>query len=151
MTTRRILFLDDAPWRHSLVRARLEGPDDKLAGIEVIHVWTVDECINAMQNHGPFDQIFLDRDLNDFVGETGKESSLAGMYGYQELTGRDVTRWMAKNAQFFDNDPEVIIHSWNSVDGPNMVVDLQEAGFRVRRELFNGGKMPSEDDDGQDE
>lgn len=135
----KILFLDDDPWRHDLVRAKLEGPDDKIAGIEVIHVWTVEECIHALQNLGPFNWIFLDHDLNDFTKITGKGSRLAGMYGSQELTGRDVTRWIVRNMNLVSNNPKITIHSWNGGAAPHMVEDLREVGLRVSWELFNGG------------
>lgn len=142
----RILFLDDAPWRHNLVAAKLEGPDSKLAGIEVVHVWTVDECVEAMQTKGPFDEIYLDRDLNDFISVTGKESRYASTYGTGELTGRDVTRWMTKNLHLFANGPKITVHSWNNSDAPNMVRDLQEAGLSAKWELFNGGTAPEDED-----
>lgn len=136
----KILFLDDAPWRHDLVAKKVDALHD------VTHVWTVDECVEAMQTKGPFDQIYLDRDLNDFTSITGKESRYAATYGTGELTGRDVTRWMVKNLQFFANNPDVTIHSWNCTDAPNMLKDLQEVGLRVKWELFNGGTHPDDED-----
>jgi len=142
----RILFLDDAPWRHNLVGAKMEGPDSKIAGIEVVHVWTVDEAVEALTTLGPFQHIYLDHDLNDFAPMTGKESRFAGTYGSLELTGRDVTRWMAKNHHLFDPKPKVTVHSWNASEAPNMVRDLWEAGFEVVWELFNGGTDPRDAD-----
>lgn len=142
----KILFLDDAPWRHDLVKARMEGPDSKIAGTEVVHVWTVDECVEALQNQGPFDLVMLDHDLNDFIEVTGKQSQFIEMYGARDLTGRDVTRWMARTLANLDPKPEVIVHSWNHHGAVGMVKDLQEVGFKVKWELFNGGTAPGDDD-----
>jgi hypothetical protein len=125
----------------------MEGPDSKIAGIEVVHVWTVDEAIEAFTALGPFQHIYLDHDLNDFVPVTGKGSSFAGTYGTQELTGRDVSRWMAKNHHLFDPKPKVTVHSWNHSGAPSMVRDLQEVGFDVVWELFNGGTDPRDGDE----
>ena len=146
----RILFLDDAPWRHDLVRARMESPDCKIAGIEVVHAWTVDEAVDALQHKGPFDQVYLDHDLNDFSPVTGKESRCAGMYGSYEMTGRDVSRWMARNLRALSPKPRVTIHSWNNSAAPMMVEDLREAGFEALWELFNGGVDPRDDEERHD-
>jgi CheY-like chemotaxis protein len=131
----RVLFLDDAPWRHKLV-------DEKLAGQDIVHAWTVDEAIEALKS-SIFDIVYLDHDLNDFVKETGKGSSYTGMYGGQtELTGRDVSVWMARTMCNMANKPEVIVHSWNNTGAPSMVRDLQDAGFNASWQLFNGGICP---------
>lgn len=134
----RILFLDDAPWRHKLVRAKFQNTDT-----EVVHVWTVDECIEAFQTKGSFDHIYLDHDLNDYVDKTGRFSMCAGMYGDEKLNGSHVTNWIAHNMK---ECPRVTIHSWNHGGAQNMRADLQAVGFPVVWELFNGGCGPGDDD-----
>lgn len=134
----KILFLDDQPSRHDKVDADLGW--DK---VEVVHVWTVDECIEALQTKGPFDRIYLDHDLNHYGHKTGKWSMIAGTYGDQELTGADVCSWMARNMQ---ERPRVIVHSWNHSGANRMVSILRDAGFSVVWELFNGGSNQFDDD-----
>lgn len=140
MTKKRVLFLDDAPWRHKLVRAKMEGPD---SAFEVVHVWTVDECIEAIQTKGPFDLIYLDHDLNDYIDKTGKFSKYSGMYGDQRLNGTHVTNWMVRN---MPDRPEVIVHSWNHSGAQSMVSQLTQSGFYTKWELFNGACGPNDED-----
>lgn len=137
MIKKRILFLDDAPWRHKLVRHKIGATQN------VVHVWTVDECIYALQNKGPFDTIYLDHDLNDHIDVTGKFSKYSGMYGDQRLNGTHVTNWMVHN---MSDRPEVIVHSWNHDGARNMVSQLMQNGFYARWELFNDGSCPNDDD-----
>lgn len=145
----KILFLDDAPWRHKLVRARMEDVTMKAAGVEVVHVWTVDECVEALQSKGPFDHIYLDHDLNQYVNVHGRVSKYAATYGEHNLDGADVASWMARNMQ---ERPRVTVHSFNP-DGARQMVDiLKDAGFPVVYELFNGYCAPGDEDyDGPDD
>lgn len=136
--TKKILFLDDAPWRHKLVRAKLAGQD-----VKVVHVWTVDECVDAFQTKGPFDLVYLDHDLNDHIDVTGKFSKYSGMYGDQRLNGTHVTNWMVRN---LPDRPEVIVHSWNHDGARNMVSELMQNGFYAKWELFNDGSCPGDPD-----
>jgi CheY-like chemotaxis protein len=134
----RILFLDDDPKRHAHV--------DKTLGEQhtIVHAWTVDEALGAMQDGTAYDHIYLDHDLNDHIKQTGKFSIAAGMCGSTKLTGRDVSIWMARNLAGLDCKPKVTVHSWNGATSaaPAMVKDLQEAGFSAVWQLFNGGVPP---------
>ena len=116
----KILVLDDDPDRHHTFKQILSGH-------QVTHVTSVDKCVAALKDHR-FDLVFLDHDLADF----SNENYVVGMYGYQELTGTDVARFMANDLPIAQRPHEVIVHSWNPDGAKRMVSTLQDAGFNVR-------------------
>jgi len=114
----KILFLDDDLLRHEVFAEMA-----KAAGHESFHAHTIGEFM-GMTDGKPFDQVFLDHDLNDFEFE----SKFTDMYGTGEQTGVDAARWLA--SQLPEHRPSrVVIHSWNPPGAQRMRAVLEEAGF----------------------
>lgn len=118
----RILILeDDLAWRMPIFRR-------ELIGHEVTHHDNAANLILALEeanNSGnDFDLVFLDHDLG------GKPPDYYGQFTDPAgtNTGSEVVRWIVANQ--IKKWP-VIIHSINSVEGPNMRTNLQNAGFEA--------------------
>ncbi|SRR5258708_3041673 len=117
---KRILFLDDSSDRHELFTLNIARE-----GLTIVHVWTVDQAIVALQE-SKFEEVFLDHDLNDYSGPPG--------YGGKptEITGTELAKWMADvNNLPLDKRPDAVtIHSWNIDGSRRMGYTLHEAGFK---------------------
>ena len=113
----KVLFLDDNPDRHNWI-------DVTYSGCEVIHCYTLDQFVDALETHDSFDVISLDHDLNDF---DSKSVSFDG----QEATGLDACGFLV-NERFRAKMPErILIHSVNPCGAQNMRAFLQSRGVTV--------------------
>lgn len=117
----RILVLDDIETRHEVIGKML-----KRRGHEVVHVYTYDDAVNALQGER-FDEMFLDHDLECYV---------PSMYGSRELTGTEVARSVACLPK--EKQPtRVTVHSWNDAGAKRMRSILQEQGIHVDLRPFS--------------
>jgi CheY-like chemotaxis protein len=99
----RILILEDMPDRIS------EFARNTIGHI-VCFVSKVPECIEKLQNEGPWDKLFLDHDLD------GKVFVPSG-----PCTGWEVAEWLSKNSD--KKPPSIILHSLNE-KGVNKMLEL---------------------------
>src|SRR5574342_193254 len=116
-----VLVLDDDSDRH-------EGFDRQYRSDTVVHVWTVAEALDAL-NQVKFDVAQLDHDLNDF----SKTPSYGdGVYGgaRAELTGYDVARHIAREMEESARPDLVIVHSVNPVGARAMMNVLRDAEIK---------------------
>ncbi len=124
----RILVLDDDKNRHKTFARNLIGNE------HVVHAYTHDEAITALNEQEKFDVVFLDHDLNDCEHKSLDYSS--GYGGPVELTGLHVARHVA-------NLPEeklprfAIVHSFNPSGAAHMMTVLRTREMTVIRELFH--------------
>ena len=103
----RILILDDDNVRHVNFSQRIFGH-------KVIHTYTAQECIDALENRSKFDICFLDHDLGGQVFvKSGKG------------TGYEVAEWLRDNPE--KQPDRIIIHSLNPVRVDNMIACLPKA------------------------
>jgi len=110
----RIFILDDNQDRHDGFRKAFSDPDHVL-----IHVYTHNQAVKALQDNPAFDVVYLDHDLGDL--QDGDKDD----YG-RELTGQDVARFIARELDSSKLPGEVIIHSWNPVGARAMLQMLQD-------------------------
>lgn len=113
----KILILDDEQVRHDYFKKIFSAQPEA----QLTHVTTVAEAIDELEKNSPFDLVHLDHDLQD-----------TDYMPYPvERTGADVahfiTRFMAKEL----HPARVVVHSVNSVGGPNIRNILQDAGIPV--------------------
>jgi CheY-like chemotaxis protein len=123
---KKILILDDDRVRHYCFDEKfaIDYPDAKID-----HVYTANECIEALKRTDKYDLVHLDHDLGDF-----------GPYSDEkEHTGVDVCRWMAgTDGLTEDKRPDmIIVHSWNATGAKRMIDILRDAGFTVFQKLFS--------------
>lgn len=105
----RVLFLDDADWRHNIVLRKL--PFAKA-------VYTAADCITALEEPEPWDFVLLDHDLgNDIYVDSARDD-----------TGMGVVRWILKNKPVIG---KIICHSLNAPARQNMYLQLRDAGYDV--------------------
>lgn len=119
----RILFLDDDLNRHSEL--------DRVIGEKyyVKHVYTAEGAIDALKLD-TYDLVMLDHDLGLSHDPDGLDVELGP-------DGRVVVNWMIGHYADPATRPPVIVHSWNSVRGPEMELMLREAGFSARWASFH--------------
>ena len=110
----RVLFIDDqkirldAIYESGVLKTKATYANSALAGIDQI------------TDHGPWDVIFLDHDLDTHVQEP---------YPH-EITGRDVATILGR----MNWHPQiVIVHSMNSVGSTNIINVLNDAGIQSIR------------------
>lgn len=96
----RVLILDDEQYRHVKFK-------QNLIGHEVVSVETAKDCIDQLENHGPWDWCFLDHDLG------GKVFVRSG-----KGTGYEVAEWLRDNNHKLPL--HVIVHSLNPAGALNM-------------------------------
>ncbi len=108
MTAKRVLFLDDDPWRHKLVRPHMKYEA----------TYTAADCIRLLAE-GHYDVVFLDHDLGgmQMVESEGPEE-----------TGYTVANRMEANRP---SAGLVVVHSLNPVGRANMLALLRTAGYEV--------------------
>lgn len=120
MTRRKILILEDDVNRMSFFRVYLRDH-------EVHHAPTSSACVRLLQAMTvAYDYIFLDHDL-DLSGQNCGD-------------GREVVRFITNVKAICSAlryaQTKVIIHSLNSTFSPDMVRELEIAGFRVCRRAY---------------
>lgn len=115
----RILFLDDNGERHAHFKAMLAFNTD------VDHVWTAQECMDALKNNPTYDLVCLDHDLGGRQMVTEKAGS-----------GSEVAEFI-RNDLARDHYPKnVIIHSWNPAGADYMFGQIAFVGIPVKRIPF---------------
>jgi PleD family two-component response regulator len=119
--TKRILILDDMEERHAHFKR-------ELAGQVVFHAYTAQEFFDTVEQHAPFDEIYLDHDLGD--NPKIDPTRIAGMYGDQTMNGHDCAYWLGTNHP--DKVKQVIVHSINSARAPAMVATLKDKGVPAK-------------------
>lgn len=101
--------MDDDPERLKIFQRNLIGTSQSL-------VTTSKDCIDKLEQEGPWDIIFLDHDLG---GKVFVESG--------EDTGWEVAKWISDNPE---HEPKrIIIHSFNSAGATNMKRLLPKAEY----------------------
>lgn len=115
---KRILFLDDDLFRHHLARQIMAE------GNSFHSVFTVDDAIDALEFHPPYDQVFLDHDLTQ--GEYYVDSN-------RRDCGYEVVRWILVNRPTIG---EVIVHTLHTSAGNQMAQELKRAGYNARYHSF---------------
>ncbi len=110
-----ILFLDDNPARHN-----------SLTEPNVIHCYTIDEFIKALEEYDAFSTVSLDYDLNDF--------DTISMYNGAVATGLDACRLLEKYRAKLPQ--QIIVHSANPIGSQRMVDSLRSRGFSVVKQMF---------------
>ena len=100
MKNKKLLFLDDDENRHVEMKKRVPLAMD--ASTETIYVYTVEECIDALENKGPFDLVMLDHDL-------GGRVYVKEVIG----TGTEVAEYIRDKLDKDKRPSSIIIHSWN--------------------------------------
>jgi CheY-like chemotaxis protein len=123
---KRALVLDDERVRHEAFDAFLSGD------YSIEHAWTYHEAIAMLKNE-QFDIAYLDHDLNDFKGVSSMGS---GTYGSRELTGADVTRFIARELEPTLRPKKVVVHSWNPDGARAMIAMLRDVGISCTYEPF---------------
>lgn len=108
----KILILDDNTVRHDAYKKKFNLPMDELT-----HVYTVGECIDALQKDN-YDLICLDHDLG------GEEMVKSG-----DGTGYEVAEWIAKNLPRENLPFAFYLHSLNPSGRKNMYYVLFDAGI----------------------
>ena len=111
-----ILFLDDDEKRIDTFGKKIY-PD--FANI-VTTASTAIQYLNSIPN---WDFVFLDHDLG---GEQLVDSN-------REDCGMEVVRWIVEHKP---NIEQIIIHSWNSPAGKEMVAKLRDAGYNAEYKPF---------------
>lgn len=112
-----MLFLDDNPARHKALKESF-----------VIHCYTLDEFLKALQEHDTFSTISLDYDLNEF--------DTVSMYNGKEATGLDACGLLV-NPKYKSKLPQqIIVHSSNPTGSQKMVEFLQRYGIKAERRIF---------------
>lgn len=111
-----ILFLDDNTERlasaERFISKVMSVPKESEIGLTT----TANDTIDAIQTYVP-QILFLDHDLG---GEVYVDSG-------REDCGMEVVRWLVGNFQ--ENIKVIIVHSWNTVAGEEMVKKLRDAGY----------------------
>jgi CheY-like chemotaxis protein len=103
----KILVLDDSI-------ERLQAFKRGLIGHVVVLTSTAPEAIEALDEQGPFDYVFLDHDLGDM-----------SMVPSGPGTGYEVALWLCKNSA--KQPPNIIIHSLNPAGAKAMASLLPTA------------------------
>lgn len=128
-TKKRLLFLDDNPYRHN--QTDVAYPSSRY---DVVHCYTLDDFLNALEAFDRFDVVSLDHDLNDFHS---KSVSFDG----QEATGMDACGFLA-NKRFRSKVPDtIIVHSVNPCGAQNMCHFLASHGFRPFWRMFKEAEL----------
>jgi len=111
-----ILFMDDNNIRADTFFKKIL-PDNA--------IWrtTASDTIGLLVAFKHWDWVFLDHDLG---GEQLVDSN-------REDCGMEVVRWIVKNKPVIDN---IIVHSWNSPAGKEMVAKLVDAGYNAEYKPF---------------
>jgi hypothetical protein len=104
----KILFLDDDEQRHDLFQRETIGHD-------VRHVRTVEQCIKALAEFGPYDAASLDHDLG------GQHYATGPGHGF------DVAEFLAMNVALAP--PRVVVHSYNEAGAKAMLAVMARAGI----------------------
>jgi CheY-like chemotaxis protein len=118
--TPRILFVDDAPER----LAGLASRDAVMA--TAAEASTVLEALNKLREHGPWDIIFLDRDMG--------EDRVMDPYPH-EPSGEDIAYLLA-GAELQWKPRLVVVHSMNFERAKLIVAILRKANIRTMRIPF---------------
>lgn len=127
----RIFILEDDPQRMLLFREAFVQHD-------VTHAASVEE---AKRLWTPvYDVVLLDHDLADVHYEAYSNGQVP-----VEGTGMEFVKWLCEQITdlptvYLNQRTIYIVHSWNTVGGPNMHRALREAGLRAGRDPF-GPKM----------
>lgn len=111
-----VLFLDDSPVRHRVFKQAI--PDQAMI---VYLTETYRQAVQALDMGPRFDEVHLDRDLNDYGARSMSEDVPA-----HELTGEHIAEFIAnmpKNRQPL----RVIVHTLNPDAGHRMVQALVAA------------------------
>lgn len=106
----RVLVLDDNAYRLQCFSARY--PTGVLATSAEQAIWYLERSGSTI-----WDLVTLDHDLGEGLS-----------------SGRAVTEWLAQHPHPIR---EIVIHSWNMPAAKDMLVDLLNAGYNVRCELFD--------------
>lgn len=114
----RILFLDDDDNRHKHFRQMHIGHD-------VTYVYTVEQCIEAMDKGPVFDAFSLDHDLGGQVYVTVEEGS-----------GAQVARYISEMLPAEKYPQQIVVHSWNRDGAIRMVRLIKPTGIPVRWRKF---------------
>lgn len=116
--TKRFLFLDDDPTRHAAF-------DRMTIGCLTTHVWTVEECVNALLKEKPFDCVFLDHDL-------GGQIYVKEVVG----SGTEVAMFICSSLPQEQYPREFCIHSWNPEGAKRMEEYISKTGVPTKRIPF---------------
>ena len=84
---------------------------------------TAQGTIRLLHEFNHWDWVFLDHDLG---GEQMVNSN-------REDCGMEVVRWIVENQPSIDN---ILVHSWNSPAGKEMVAKLKDAGYNAEYKPF---------------
>jgi CheY-like chemotaxis protein len=125
----KILILDDDPERHQGFTRVF--PEDTRT-----HTTRYSEVVDALQNGGPFDLVYLDHDLGCFDNE--ETWTDAGMYRTTDVpyTGVDVARFIVRELDVGKRPTRVIIHSWNPDGARTMLKLLQSVGISASAQPY---------------
>ena len=111
-----ILFLDDNTERLANAKKFINNVISLSSENEIVKTTNAEDTILKLE-HYAFDTVFLDHDLG---GEVYVDSG-------REDCGMEVVRWLVANKQ--NNIKVIIVHSWNTVAGAEMVKKLLDAGY----------------------
>jgi CheY-like chemotaxis protein len=136
----RILVLDDDDTRHEWFKEYFKD-------FEAQHVYTVDGAITALIADPQYDFVFLDHDLNDnqYKSVTHIDGdNIPGFVGQcrKELTGLDVTLFIARILEPEKRPKEVVVHSWNPPGAERMIQMLREVGIKTHKWEFRSNESP---------
>ena len=127
----RILFLDDMEERHHAFRKHVDS-----TGVECTYVFNAEDAIKALDGER-FDVAFLDHDL----GERDYQLFIHGIDHSFVGSGMDVVDHIILMS--VENRPrQVVVHTWNSRRGHEMMLRLWDAGVHVLRIPFDPQALP---------
>ena len=106
----RILILDDDDTRHRKFNRRLIGN-------YVVNTYTANECIEQLNENGPWEYCFLDHDLGGQIFQASTKG-----------TGWEVAKWISENKS--KKPMYVIVHSFN-YNGAKLMTDLIEGSKHI--------------------
>jgi hypothetical protein len=112
-----ILFLDDNPARHKA-----------MIGPRIIHCYTIDDFLQALNEYDSFQTISLDYDLNDF--------DTVALYNGTEATGLDACGLLVNQKYRSKLPQQIIVHSANPTGSLKMVEFLRRYGIKAVRQIF---------------
>jgi len=115
---RRILFLDDSEPRLNVARNTFGNEELYLAN-------TADMAIWLLSKTGPWDLVMLDHDLGGQIFQDSFETN----------TGMEVVRYIERT---MPEIREIIIHSWNTSAGHDMMKRLKKLGYNADYQPFKG-------------
>ena len=111
-----ILFLDDD-------KRRADKFFEKICPNSAIWTQTVETTILMLSKFDPWDFVYLDHDLG---GEQLVNSN-------RKDCGMEVVRWIVQHKPNID---QIVVHSWNSPAGNEMVAKLRDAGYNAEYKPF---------------